>query len=56
MNQSDAPIKILAIDGAQDRQDAYRAILQKGADQEITLVPADTGEKGLSLSRTFRPH
>lgn len=56
MNQSDAPIKILAIDGAQERQDAYRAILQKGADQEITLVPADTGEKGLSLSRTFRPH
>jgi diguanylate cyclase (GGDEF)-like protein len=56
MNEPDAPIKILVIDSAQERQDAYREILQKGADQEITLVPADTGEKGLSLSRTFRPH
>ncbi len=56
MNAPDSPIKILAIDGVQKRQDAYRQILEKGANQKITLVPADTGEKGLSLSRTFRPH
>ena len=56
MNEPNAPIKILAIDSVQQRQDVYREILQNGADQEITLVPADTGEKGLSLSRTFRPH
>ncbi len=56
MNQPAEPIKILVIDGAQERQETYRGILEQSAQQKVTLVPAESGEKGLSLSRTFRPH
>lgn len=56
MNDPRSTIKILAIDDAPDRQDAYRQVLEKAAGARFTLVPAETGEKGLSLSRTVRPH
>lgn len=55
MSGSQSPTKILAIDNAPERQKAYRQILEQAAKGEFTLVPADTGEKGISLTRTFRP-
>lgn len=55
MNEPDGTIRILAIDGAEERQDAYRRILENGARRQIILVPAQGGEQGLTLSRTFRP-
>lgn len=56
MNDPNTPIKILVIDGDRERQDRLADMLEHVSDLQFTVVPADSGEKGLSLSRTFRPH
>jgi len=55
MNDSQVPIRILAVDGDEGRQAGYRTALDGIVGRSYTLLPVDSGSKALSLVQTFLP-
>jgi diguanylate cyclase (GGDEF)-like protein len=56
MNHPASSCRTLCIDADAERQQRYMQLLENALDSRITVVCADTGGKGISLCRTFKPH